>query len=397
MQLEPPKQKNIALYIHWPFCLSKCPYCDFNSHVSNSVDHIRWKYALLKELAFMGEETRGRKLKSVFFGGGTPSLMATDTVKFLIDALADFWEVDDPEITLEANPNSVEVSKFKEFREAGVNRVSLGIQSLDAKSLEFLGRSHSLDDAKRAIEIAASTFDRYSIDLIYARPQQTLQQWEDELGQALPYIRDHVSLYQLTIEPGTAFHTQHMRKDFTLPNDSLAARMYDRTNEILKTAGLERYEVSNYAKPGRECMHNLVYWRYQGYVGVGPGAHGRFTVDNQRIATTCYRAPETWLTQVEQHGHGVQEKTVLTLKEQIVESLIMGLRLKEGISFQRFFHNFKNDITAVLGEDRIQNLINEGYVATDEEYLKVTDKGFLRLNAIINYFCEPLIPKAQRA
>lgn len=380
----------LGLYIHWPFCVSKCPYCDFNSHVRESVDHKRWKDALIKELQWVGEQTRGRELKSVFFGGGTPSLMHPETVHALIEELPKYWEVNAPEITLEANPNSVEAEKFRDFRVAGVSRVSLGIQSLNAEALKFLGRAHSVDEATRAIEIARDTFDRYSFDLIYARPGQTIEEWERELRAAIPFIKDHISLYQLTIEPGTAFHTAFGRKEFLLPDNDLAASMFEITNDIMERAGIHRYEVSNHARSGKECQHNLIYWRYQDYAGIGPGAHGRLTLNGRKNATQCYRAPETWLEAVETHGHGIQEQTPLSGREQIIESLMMGLRLSEGVNRQRFREDNKGDILEILDEIRVKTLVHEGYLRLDERALKPTYEGLLRLNGMLRYLTEGL-------
>lgn len=383
-------QKPLGLYVHWPFCVSKCPYCDFNSHVRNAVDHKRWKDALLAELKYVGEKTQGRPLQSVFFGGGTPSLMDPETVKAIIDELGTYWQVDNPEISLEANPNSVEIEKFKDFRAAGVNRVSIGIQSLNTDALKFLGRAHSADEGRRAIEIAAQTFDRYSFDLIYARPGQTLAAWETELREAMPLVRDHISLYQLTIEPGTAFHTAYARKDFALPKGSLAAELFEKTDEILAEKGIHRYEVSNHAKPGKECQHNLVYWRYQDYAGIGPGAHGRLTLGDEKFATKCFRAPETWMENVESHGHAIQEKTLLSNNEQIVETLMMGLRLKEGINLQSFSSAHKIEVTDIVDATRIQALVDEGYLTMDTTVMKTTHEGLLRLNSLVSFLTEKI-------
>lgn len=389
--------KPFGLYIHWPFCVSKCPYCDFNSHVRVSIDQNRWQNALVKELEYVGNLTKGRRLQSVFFGGGTPSLMDPGTVKTLLDLLDTYWQLDNPEITLEANPNSIEVNKLKAFKKAGINRVSIGIQSLNPEALKFLGRAHSRDEATRALEIAAETFERYSFDLIYARPGQTLKEWEQELTQALPFIRDHISLYQLTIEPNTAFHTAHQRKDFTLPKEDLAARMYKQTHEILTAIGLDRYEISNHAKPGYESRHNLIYWRYGEYAGIGPGAHGRLTINSHKMATKCYRAPETWLTHVETHGHGYQEKIIVSLKEQVLETLMMGLRLQEGINLSHFLTVFNSSLMTTLEQDRVEALIKEGYAKLTSESFHLTSEGFLRLNAILAYLTEPLLSKAPQA
>ncbi len=277
--------KNFGLYIHWPFCESKCPYCDFNSHVRKTIDEDIWEKALLTELDYVGHQTKDRLLTSVFFGGGTPSLMPAKTVQKLIEALSMYWSLDpNLEITLEGNPNSIEVQKYKDFKAAGINRVSVGIQSLHQESLTFLGRLHTAEEAKRALDITTTLFDRSSFDLIYALPHQTLKQWEEELTSALEFAQGHLSLYQLIIEPGTAFYTQHQRGDFQLPSEDLSADMYDFTRNIVAQQGYEDYEVSNYAKPGQECRHNLLYWEYDDYGCIGPGAHGRMTLDHKKMA-----------------------------------------------------------------------------------------------------------------
>lgn len=374
--------------MHWPFCVSKCPYCDFNSHVRDAVDHKRWEKALLQELNHIGEQTRGRPLKSVFFGGGTPSLMDPQTVKAILEALGKYWVVDNPEISLEANPNSVEIDKFQDFKAAGINRVSLGIQSLDGDALKFLGRAHNVQEATRAIEIAASTFERYSFDLIYALPGQTLATWKKQLAQALPLIRDHMSLYQLTIEPGTAFYTAFNRKDFSLPEGGLAANLYEATHEMLAEKGIDRYEVSNHAVKGRECQHNLVYWRYQDYAGIGPGAHGRLTLNAQKFATKCHRAPETWLEKVETQGHAIQELVALSEREQLIETFMMGLRLKEGINLKSFEETFCHPVQYYIPPSRLQALMEEGYLNLTPTHLKTTDEGLLRLNAMMAFLTE---------
>ncbi|MDX1736711.1 MAG: radical SAM family heme chaperone HemW, partial [Alphaproteobacteria bacterium] len=308
--------KEIALYVHWPFCQSKCPYCDFNSHVRETIDQRQWQDALLAELDHAFEESGERELKSIFFGGGTPSLMSPDIVYGIIDKALALWPSEKtPEITLEANPTSVERARFQGYRDAGVNRLSLGIQSLDPDVLKFLGRLHSVDQALHAIETAREIFDRYSFDLIYARPNQSIAEWQKELKDALEMAGDHLSLYQLTIEPGTSFHTRFRLGEFEMPDENLAASFYEITQSIMIDAGLPAYEVSNHARLGQESQHNLVYWRYQDYAGIGPGAHGRVYMRNGpqgagKYATFRERLPEKWLQSVQQNGHATRENSL---------------------------------------------------------------------------------------
>src|SRR5689334_16862783 len=322
-----------GIYIHWPFCRSKCPYCDFNSHVRERVDHARWRSALLSELEHYARDTQGRAVTSIFFGGGTPSLMEPETVAALIARARALWPVaNDIEITLEANPTSTEIDKFRAFRDGGVNRVSLGVQSLIAGDLKFLGRQHDAAQALAAVEMAARTFDRFSFDLIYARPGQTLEQWQQELDRALAFAAGHISLYQLTIEPGTQFEQAVARGDFQVLDEEHAAELYEATVARLGAAGLADYEISNFARPGEESRHNLTYWRYGDYVGIGPGAHGRLTLDGTKYATRAHRAPEAWLDLVARNGHGGHASEEVAPPERLVELLMMGLRLREGVS-----------------------------------------------------------------
>lgn len=380
---------SFGLYIHWPFCLSKCPYCDFNSHVRESIDTKVWETALLRELCFVGGLTKGRKLTSVFFGGGTPSLMPPSLVEALLKSLSQYWALaPDLEITLEANPSTVEVSRLQAFKQAGVNRLSMGIQSLRDESLKFLGRKHSVKEALRALEVARNTFDRFSFDLIYARPNQTLKEWDIELSEALELAGDHMSLYQLTIEKGTAFYTVHKRGDWKIPQEDLAADLYLLTEEKMSAAGLPGYEISNYARPGYECEHNLVYWRYRDYAGIGPGAHGRLTLDGRAIATRTHRAPEVWLEKVlssESSGSGWVEEEKLPSKEAFYEAVLMGLRLKEGIPWQRLSQLDTHQTQKLKLGDKLETLKQEGLVSVSQERLCVTESGFPKLNAILNY------------
>ena len=325
-----------ALYVHWPFCKAKCPYCDFNSHVRAGVDHERWRRALLAELDHFAALTPGHRLDSIFFGGGTPSLMAPATVAAVIDSAVRHWRpAPGIEITLEANPTSVEAERFRGFRAAGVNRVSLGVQALDDADLRFLGREHSVAEALAAVELAAANFPRHSFDLIYARPGQTMTAWEAELRRALDLAAGHLSLYQLTIEPGTRFHAMVEQGRLVPLDEDVQAALYEQTQALLGAAGLPAYEISNHARPGQESRHNLVYWRYGDYVGIGPGAHGRLTLDGTRLATRTLRVPERWLAAVESDGNGEEPREQVDAGPQLVEALMMGLRLTEGIPLAR--------------------------------------------------------------
>lgn len=367
-----------GIYIHWPFCASKCPYCDFNSHVAQTIDHQSWREAYKKEIEHYAGLTRGRTVTSIFFGGGTPSLMEPETAALVIDTVAECWSVsNDVEITLEANPTSVEADKFKGFRSAGVNRVSLGVQSLNDNDLKFLGRQHSAEEALQAIQIASATFDRYSFDLIYARPEQNVTEWEQELTQALQYADGHLSLYQLTIEPGTAFHTMYQRKDFEIPDEDEGGSLYEITQEILEQHGLPAYEVSNHARVGEESRHNMTYWRYGDYIGIGPGAHGRVIIGGQKQATRAHRAPDIWMNRVHENGHGAHPFEAINDTQFFEEKMMMGLRLREGVPIDGYGGRF--DLS------RIQALEEEGLVIFQNKTLQPTIKGLQRLNGILNY------------
>ncbi|MGB8842906.1 MAG: radical SAM family heme chaperone HemW [Aliidongia sp.] len=377
-------EAGFGLYVHWPFCLKKCPYCDFNSHVRDRIDQDRWRAALLSELDHYAAQTPGRMVTSIFFGGGTPSLMAPETAGAVIERIARNWRLDPAaEITLEANPTSVEAGRFQGFRAAGINRVSLGIQALDDAALKFLGRAHSATEARAAIDLAARHFDRYSFDLIYARPSQSLDSWARELDAALALAGDHLSVYQLTIEAGTAFHTAHARGDFALPADDLAGALFELTQERLETAGLPGYEISNHARPGQASRHNLTYWRYGDYLGVGPGAHGRVTLDGVKHATRQKKAPESWLAAVEEAGHGTEETTPLTAAQRGEEMVMMGLRLSEGIPRDRFRAELGNEPEALFDPSGLERLIEGGFVTLDNERLTATAAGRQRLNAVL--------------
>ncbi|MBV8524282.1 MAG: coproporphyrinogen III oxidase [Acetobacteraceae bacterium] len=374
----------LALYIHWPFCLAKCPYCDFNSHVRERIPQARFAAALRTELAWEAARLGRRPLTSVFFGGGTPSLMAPETVAALIEnARALFDPAPDIEITLEANPTSVEASRLAGFRQAGVNRVSLGVQSLDPAALRLLGRQHDPAQAISALETARAIFPRISFDLIYARPGQTEAEWRAELRSALDLVADHLSLYQLTIEPGTAFEGLHRRGAITLPDEDAAAALYSATAEEAARFGLQSYEVSNYARPGAESRHNLSYWRYADYAGIGPGAHGRVSLDGALLATRRHRAPEPWAERVERQGHGTAQETKLSAEEKAREMLIMGLRLDEGVDEARFARRTGVALDEAIDLDTLRLAIEASYLKSAGGVLRTTAAGRLRLDALM--------------
>ena len=371
-----------GVYVHWPFCLSKCPYCDFNSHVRHGgVDEVRFLRAYETEIAATAARAPNRTVSTIFFGGGTPSLMQPSSVQRILDCIAEHWSVaPDVEVTLEANPTSVEAKRFRGFRTAGVNRVSLGVQSLDDAALKELGRLHSAQEALDAVAIARSIFDRYSFDLIYARPQQSRDAWATELKRAITEAAEHLSLYQLTIEPDTPFFGLHKAGKLRVPDENHARDLYDLTQAICADADLPAYEVSNHARPGAECRHNLVYWRGHDYAGVGPGAHGRLTIDGRRVATETEKRPEAWLMRVEINGTGVTVSEKLTAGETADEYLLMGLRLAEGIDLDRY------DALAghTLDPKRISILREEGAVETTADgRLRVTQSGFPLLDAVV--------------
>lgn len=371
----------LALYVHWPFCVSKCPYCDFNSHVRESVDQAAWREALLADLRHEAALLPGRTVGSIFFGGGTPSLMPPATVAAVIAAAGDAWGLaDDVEITLEANPNSVEVANFADLATAGVNRVSIGVQSFDSEVLEFLGRAHSEDEARRAIATAQEHFARVSFDLIYARPGQSMAAWEAELAGALSFGTDHLSLYQLTIEPGTRFWALAAKGDLTIPDGDAAADLFDATQAMTRAAGLPRYEVSNHARIGQESRHNLAYWRYADYAGVGPGAHGRRLAQ----ATERHKKPENFVSAVERNGHGLKVETDLPAHERATEAMLMGLRLTEGIDLARIEARSGLARAAFVDADAVARLAGQGLMRQDGDRLAVTDDGILLLDSILS-------------
>jgi oxygen-independent coproporphyrinogen-3 oxidase len=371
-----------GIYVHWPFCLSKCPYCDFNSHVRHAViDEDRFARAFAAEIAATAERVPGRRVSSIFFGGGTPSLMRPATVEAILDAVARHWSIaHDVEVTLEANPSSVDASRFRGYRTAGVTRASLGVQALDNAALAQLGRLHSVDEALDAIAVARSTFDRYSFDLIYARPGQTPTAWSAELERALRQAGEHLSLYQLTIEQDTPFAVLHRAGKLVVPDEDSARALYDTTQTACARAGLPAYEISNHARPGGECRHNLVYWRAHEFAGVGPGAHGRLDIDGDRIATATERRPEEWLARVETCGHGLVTDEALTDEQAADELLLMGLRLAEGVDPDRYARLAGRP----LDPRRIALLREQGVVETTTGgMLRVTLAGFPVLDAVV--------------
>jgi putative oxygen-independent coproporphyrinogen III oxidase len=381
-QQEKQSDAAFGVYVHWPFCLSKCPYCDFNSHVRHApIDEDRFARAFAREIETTAARAPGRQVSSIFLGGGTPSLMRPQTVGAILDAIAKHWRVSPgTEVTLEANPTSVEATRFAGYRGAGVNRVSLGVQALDDGALQALGRLHTAREALDAVKIARAAFDRYSFDLIYARPDQTPQMWADELKRAIGEAAEHLSLYQLTIEPETPFFALHAAGKLKTPDEATARTLYDVTQEVCAAHGLPAYEISNHAKAGAECRHNLVYWRGEEYAGIGPGAHGRLDIDGVRHAVATEKRPEAWLTRVEAAGHGVITDDPLNSEERADEFLLMGLRLAEGIDPLAY----RALSGRALDPGRIATLRDEGAIVIDSDgRLRVTPAGFPVLDAVV--------------
>lgn len=399
----------LAVYIHWPFCQSKCPYCDFNSFVAAGVDHAAWRAAYRRELEHYAALLPGRRITSVFFGGGTPSLMEPETASVVLDSVSRLWTMDeDVEITLEANPGSVEAEKFAAFRAAGINRLSLGVQALNDADLKFLGRAHSVAEARQAIELSQRYFPRSSFDLIYARAGQSPDAWQAELREALSIAAGHLSLYQLTIEPNTAFHIRAARGEQLTAAENPAADMYEMTNAMMAEAGRPSYEISNYARPGDESRHNLTYWHYNDYIGIGPGAHGRLNISatalryaadgsspQPRLRETCemppraatdnHRAPDVWMKAVMEHGHGRRQQQPLALEDSLREALMMGLRLVEGIDSAAWRQKFGVGIDAVAAPAKKHKLRDEGYLWENEGRMGLTPQGLQRLNGVLAY------------
>ncbi len=370
----------VALYVHWPFCVTKCPYCDFNSHVRAQVDDAAWCAGLLADLAHEAKLLPGRRLASIFFGGGTPSLMPPTTVAAIIDAATRHWPaLPDIEITLEANPSSVEAARFAGFAAAGVNRLSLGLQALDDADLKLLGRPHDLAQGLAALAVAQKHFARVSFDLIYDRPGMTLDSWTAELGRALGFGTDHLSLYQLTLEPGTRFTALHAKGQLTMPNADTSADLFELTRAMTATAGIPAYEVSNHARPGSESRHNITYWTYGNYAGIGPGAHGR----RQGVATERLKKPETWLAAVQAQGHGMASEVALTADERATEALVMGLRLGDGIDAALFHARTGRALPDVLRADRVARIVAQGLLEHDSQGLRLTLAGQPFVDAVL--------------
>ncbi len=379
------QNESLAVYVHWPFCLSKCPYCDFNSHVRDSVDEERWRRALCTEIDYWAEQTPDRTVGSIFFGGGTPSLMAPETVAAVIGRIGNNWPLDDTlEITLEANPTSAEAARFAAFRGAGVNRLSLGIQALDDAALRFLGRQHNVAEARKALELARRSFARFSFDLIYARPGQSAAAWRHELSAALDMAAGHVSLYQLTIEKGTPFYTRQRDGELNPPGEALATDLFDITNALTVEAGYSAYEISNYAQTDQACRHNLAYWRYQDYAGIGPDAHGRLhTTQDGTRALRQHAKPETWLEAVERSGHGSAEARPLEAAEQVEEVLMMGLRLQEGVNLARFAERTSLTVEQAVRPGALDRLCDGGFLTLNTQFLRTTAQGRAVLNSLL--------------
>jgi len=377
-----------GIYVHWPYCLSKCPYCDFNSHVAKTVDHADWEAAYFKELAYYAALTKNKTVTSIFFGGGTPSLMPPQLVEKILRKISILWHLDDNiEITLEANPTSVEASNFEALSQAGVNRLSLGIQALNDQDLKKLGRTHSVKEALGAIELSQQYFNRASFDLIYARENQTLKDWQSELKEALKLAQGHLSLYQLTIEPQTQFYTLHQRGELILPDQEAAADMYLCTNEIMLQHGYEAYEVSNYAQKNQASVHNLTYWTYQDYIGIGPGAHGRVMIEGQKMAIQTHRAPQIYLERVKNLTHFTEKKAV-SQKDQAIEWLMMGLRLQEGVDLDHLQKTLNLREEDFFDLPHYQTYLDEAVLKKEKGWLKVNSlEARLVLNHILSKIC----------
>jgi oxygen-independent coproporphyrinogen-3 oxidase len=370
----------VALYVHWPFCVTKCPYCDFNSHVRDAVDQAHWRCALLADLAFEAARLPGRRLASIFFGGGTPSLMPPATVAAIIAAACRHWAPEpDLEITLEANPSSVEAARFAGFASAGVNRLSLGVQALDDAALKLLGRPHDVSTALAALDVAQATFARVSFDLIYDRPGMTREGWQAELSRALGFGTTHLSLYQLTIEPGTRFAALHARGELVLPDEDTSADLFAITQAMTAAAGIPAYEISNHATPGQESRHNLTYWRYGDYAGIGPGAHGR----RLGVATLRRRKPEHWLAGVGDQGHGLESETPLSPAERVSEALVMGLRLAEGLDAARFLARTGTPLADAVDAGAVARLAAQGLIEATASGIRLTAAGWPLANAVL--------------
>jgi putative oxygen-independent coproporphyrinogen III oxidase len=371
-----------GIYVHWPFCTAKCPYCDFNSHVRSRIDENGWIDAIVRELEWVaGLQGAERPIvETVFFGGGTPSLMQGSSVQRTLDTIARLWRTaNDVEVTLEANPASADAARFRDYRAAGVNRLSLGMQALNDRDLKMLGRLHDVAEARAALKLATANFDRVSLDLIYARPDQTLDAWRKELEEALAFGTEHLSLYQLTIEPATPFYQLHRSGALKVPDEGLAADLFELTQEVTAAAGRPAYEISNHARPGAEARHNLLYWRYGTYAGVGPGAHGRLELDGRRVATETEKLPERWRELVARHGHGLREQMPIASEDAAREQLLMNLRLREGIDLDAYCERWGRCVDS----KRMAALVEQGLLRLEGERLRATPRGRLLLNSVI--------------
>jgi oxygen-independent coproporphyrinogen-3 oxidase len=387
--------KPLSVYIHYPFCKSKCPYCDFNSHVSSQIDYDSFKQAYVNEIEFFANKLKNREIKTIFFGGGTPSLMPIDLVDEILQNLAkNFSIAKNCEISLEANPTSYESAKFLQLKEIGINRLSLGIQALNDDDLKFLGRNHTKMESLATIENAAKIFDNFSFDLIYARPEQRLQNWIDELKIALSFQTKHLSLYQLTIEKGTPFFSDFNKKKFIMPDDELSAQFYEKTNEIMTSNSFEHYEISNYAKKDFECRHNLAYWNSDDYVGIGAGAHSRafFDDDDKKSALMMKNDPKNWLKSALENGNAIQNLTKITQNELLEEVVLMGLRLKNGIKNSTFQKNFQKNIVDIFDLEKLSSLKSLDLIYFDKNSIKITQKGRILSNSIIEKVIDCALP-----
>ena len=372
----------LSLYIHWPFCKSKCPYCDFNSHLFDYIDYQKWYKSYIKELDYFYEHIKDKEISSIFFGGGTPSLMPAYLVEDILSYISNKYKLsNNVEISLEANPTSIETDTFGDLYNAGINRFSIGIQSFNQSDLKFLGREHNVDEAKNALRKVAKITDNYSFDLIYARPNQSINDWKNELSEALKYSANHISLYQLTIEKGTAFYKDFLNNKFIMPDEELSADLYDLTQEITNKYNLIAYETSNHAKKGYECKHNLNYWKYNEYLGIGPGAHSRLEINNDLYEIMMIHNPNKWLDNIASKSNGIQRKSAINYQDKIAEFFMMGLRLKEGISNNQCKLRLGKNISDILNKEEITYLKNNNLIIIDHEHIKTTEKG----SKLVNY------------
>lgn len=388
--------ETVSIYIHYPFCLSKCPYCDFNSHVANSVNYQNFLESYEKEIDFFAQKVGKRKVTTIFFGGGTPSLMPIFLVEAILNKISKTWQLDkNCEISLEANPTSFESKKFQDLKQAGINRLSLGIQSLNDQDLKFLGREHSSSDAIKTIEIAGKIFDNFSFDLIYARPNQTLKSWEEELKTAINFGTPHLSLYQLTIEKGTKFFNQYQKNQFIMPNEELSAKFYELTNKITEKHGLNLYEISNYAKKGKKCKHNLAYWQGDDYIGIGAGAHSRVYFENEkyRKAIMMIHEPNNWLKTVKENGNGIQKINDILEKELLEELVLMSLRLKTGLTNKILAKHFNKNISELFDVSFLKRLKKQKIIKLAQNKINIHKKHYLITNEIIRKISENILLK----